>query len=219
MRTFAISDIHGNNELFRKALKKVGLKKRDRLILLGDLIDRGYDSKGVLDTVLLLIENGFQIDLLFGNHEKMFLDSFESTNNLNQWLLNGGDQTLSSFLTSSINKVPVEYINFIKTFKYSLEIDSFIFVHAALNMTVSNPFEDKQTILWERKPQKYFNNDWLKNRIIVHGHSPTSQNEIIDSIKNNEQIICIDNGSFLSKERFGSVCIFQLETRQIEFIK
>lgn len=219
MRTFAISDIHGNNELFRKALKQVGLKKTDRLILLGDLIDRGHESKEVLDTVLLLLENGFQIDLLFGNHEKMFLDSFESTNNLNQWLLNGGDKTLSSFLTSSIIKIPVKYIDFIKTFKYSLEIDNFIFVHAALNMTIANPYEDKQTILWERKPHKYLNKEWLKDRIVVHGHSPTSQNEIMDSIKNNEQIICIDNGSFQNKEKFGSVCIFQLETKNAKFIK
>ena len=101
MRTFVISDIHGNNELFRKSLKLVAFKKSDKLILLGDLIDRGIDSKGVLDTTLLLLETGLDVECLMGNHEKMLLDAFLNTNNLNQWLLNGGDKTLSSFLTSS----------------------------------------------------------------------------------------------------------------------
>ena len=104
MRTFVISDIHGNNELFRNSLKQVGFNQEDRLILLGDLIDRGVDSKGVLDTVMLLMDTGFNLDCLIGNHEKMFLDASLSTTNLNHWLRNGGDKTLASFLTISIEK-------------------------------------------------------------------------------------------------------------------
>lgn len=219
MRTFAISDIHGNNELFRRALKQVGLKKSDRLILLGDLIDRGQDSKEVLDTIFLLIENGFKLDMLFGNHEQMFLDAFENTNNLTHWLINGGDKTLISFLTSSISKIPLKYIDLIRSFKYSLEVDNFIFVHATLNMTIGNPFDDKQTILWERNPYKYFNPDWLNSRIIVHGHNPISQDGIIESISNNESLISIDNGTYQSKPKFGSLCIFQLENKNVRFIQ
>lgn len=218
MRTFVISDLHGNNELFRKALKQVGLKKNDRLILLGDMIDRGDDSKGVLDTIFLLKEHGFYIDLLFGNHEVMFLEALTDTNVLSQWLRNGGDKTLSSFLTSSIEKIPVKYIDLLRASKYYLEVEGFILVHAALNMILDNPFEDIHTILWERDPQKYLVPSFLGDRRLIHGHSPTIQEDIVRMIKY-EPIICIDNGSFLKRESYGSVCILELETMKVDFIQ
>ena len=219
MRTFVTSDIHGNNELFIKSLKQVGLKKEDRLILLGDLIDRGVDSKGVLDTVMLLIDTGFNVDCLIGNHEKMFLDASLSTTNLNHWLRNGGDKTLASFLTSSIEKIPENYFEFISSFKYHLESENFIFVHAALNMNINKPFTDIQTMLWERNPARYLNENWIGNRKLIHGHDPRSQGEILQAIENDEKIICIDNGIYFSKPNFGTLCILQLETLKVSFFR
>lgn len=219
MRTFVMSDIHGNNELFRKALKHVVFKKADKLIILGDLIDRGKDSKGVLDTVLLMIESGLNVECLMGNHERMFLDAKLNSDNLNQWLFNGGDKTLASFLTSSIEKIPQKYFEFINSFKYYKEIDNYILVHAALNMQIENPYSDLITLIWEREPIKYLNKEWLGNRKIIHGHSPKSQNIITKSIVENEQIICIDNGTFLKKDNYGSLCIFQLENLSPTFVK
>ena len=219
MRTFVISDIHGNNELFRKSLKEIEFKKTDKLILLGDLIDRGGDSKGVLDTIFLLIENGFDLECLMGNHEKLLLDAPLNTNNLTQWLLNGGDKTLSSFLTSSIEKIPSKYIKLINTFKYFIEYQSFILVHAALNMKIDNPFTDVNTILRERDPFKYLNLEWLGSRKLVHGHNPKDKNFIIQSIENNEKIICVDNGSYLNKENYGTLCVLQLENLKLNFVK
>lgn len=217
MRTFAISDIHGNNEAFRKALKFVKLKKTDNLILLGDFIDRGDDSKGVLDTILLLKENGFKIICLMGNHEDMLLKAFENKNYLNSWIKNGGDKTLLSFLTSSIEKIPQKYIDLIKSFVYFYELNNFIFVHAALNMLIDNPFSDLHTILWERDPYKYYDEKWLGNRILIHGHNPKEKDLIINDLKN--KILCIDNGSFLDKEGFGNICILELEKFNCNFIK
>ena len=219
MRTFAISDIHGNNVLFRKALKQIAFKKSDKLILVGDLIDRGQDSKGVLDTVLLMLESGLDVECLMGNHEKLFLDSILNTNILNQWLINGGDKTLSSFLTSSIEKIPRKYFDLIKSFKYYKEDEGFVLVHAALNMKIKNPFSDLEVLLWERDPFKYLDKTWLGNRKLIHGHNPQSQNTIIESIDNNEQIICIDNGAYLKKENYGSVCVLQLENLKQIFVK
>jgi serine/threonine protein phosphatase 1 len=218
-RTFLISDIHGNNELFRKSLKQIGLKKTDKLLLLGDLIDRGSDSKGVLDTIFLLLDNGFEVDCLIGNHEKMLLDAYLNTNNLNLWLVNGGDKTLSSFLTGSIEKIPKKYQDFIKSFKYFIETDGFIFVHAALNMNIENPYSDTDTMLWEREPLKHLNDGWLKNRKLIHGHHPKSQDAILKSILNNEKVIGIDNGTYLKKEGYGTLCVLELETLNVKFIK
>lgn len=219
MRTFVISDIHGNNVAFRKALKHVKLKKTDRLIILGDFIDRGEDSKGVLDTILLLKEHNFDLVCLKGNHEQMLLDAFDNVNNLNSWLKNGGEKTLLSFLTSSINKIPSKYIDLIKSFSYYYENENFIFVHASLNMTIENPFTDIETILWERESFKYYDESWIKNRILIHGHSPIAQNVIASSIENKNKIICIDNGSFLKREEYGSICILELENYKYNFIR
>lgn len=219
MRTFVITDIHGENELFRKALKEIGLKKTDKLILLGDLIDRGEDSKGILDTILLLKEHGFDISCLIGNHEQMFLDSFLSVDNLNLWLLNGGDKTLSSFLTSSIDKIPKKYIDLIKSFNYHYEYEDCIFVHAGLNMKIDNPFSDINTILWERSPSNFLNNNWLGQRRLIHGHNPKNIKDIQSSIKNNATIISIDNGVYMNKENFGTMCILELENYKVRFIQ
>lgn len=219
MRTFIISDIHGNNELFRKSLKQIGLKKTDKLLLLGDLIDRGPDSKGVLDTIILLLESGFNIECLIGNHEKMLLDASLNTNNLNLWVINGGDKTLSSFLTSSIEKIPLKYYELLNSFKYFLEMDNFIFVHAALNMKIENPYTDTETILWERDPFKYLNIEWLGNRKLIHGHNPKSQEFILKSIENDEKIICVDNGTYLNKKNYGTLCVLELENLKLNFFK
>lgn len=219
MRTFLVSDIHGNNELFRKALKQVAFKKTDKLIILGDLIDRGPDSKGVLDTILLLLDSGLNVECLMGNHEKLFLDAPLSIDNLNQWLINGGDKTLASFLVSSIEKIPQKYFDLVRSFHYYKEYDGFILVHAALNMKIEQPFSDLKALLWEREPIKYLDDVWLNGRKLIHGHTPQSQSSILESIEQSNPIICIDNGTFLKKENYGAICILHLEKLKPEFVK
>jgi serine/threonine protein phosphatase 1 len=219
MRIFVITDIHGKNELFRKSLKEIGLKKTDKLILLGDIIDRGEDSKGILDTIILLKEHKFDIICLMGNHEQMLLDAHLSVNNLNLWLLNGGDKTLSSFLTSSLDKIPKKYIDLIKSFKYYYEYERFIFVHAALNMKIDNPFSDIKTILWERNPLNFLDKDWLGDRKLIHGHNPIEKEKIEYSITNKESIISIDNGVYMNKHNHGNMCILELEGLKLKFVQ
>lgn len=219
MRIFVITDLHGKNELFRKSLKEIGLKKTDKLILLGDIIDRGEDSKGLLDTIILLKEHSFDVTCLMGNHEQMLLDAHLNVNNLNLWLLNGGDKTLSSFLTSSLDKIPKKYIDFIKSFKYYYEFEQFIFVHAALNMLIDNPFSDIKTILWERNPLDFLDMNWLGDRKLIHGHNPIEKEKIQDSITNNESIISIDNGVYMNKNNHGAMCILELKELKLKFVQ
>jgi serine/threonine protein phosphatase 1 len=85
----------------------------------------------------------------------MLLDAYWNTNNLNRWLLNGGNKTRSSFLDTFHWKIPKKYFDLIKSFKYFIETDAVIFVHAALNMIIENPYSDIETMLWEREPYKY----------------------------------------------------------------
>jgi len=77
MRKIAISDIHGCNDTFQRLLEKLALVSGDELYLLGDYIDRGADSKGVLDTIFLLQQQGLSVQCLKGNHEQMILDAVD----------------------------------------------------------------------------------------------------------------------------------------------
>lgn len=217
MRTFVISDIHGNNAAFKKALKEINLTKNDRLIVLGDLIDRGDDSKGVLDTIFSLIESGIDITCLMGNHERMMLDAGFSSKTLNQWLANGGTKTLLSFQANSINDIPAKYFELIRSFLYFLETENFVYVHAAVNMKIANPSLDVYTLLWERNPFRFFNEKWLGKRKVIYGHTPHARMEIIHTTNNNEQFICIDNGSFAQIPGYGSICVLQQEPLEVYF--
>lgn len=220
MSIYAISDIHGCNDAFRFALKKIKLKKTDTLILLGDLIDRGFDSKGVLDTVLLLIKNNFNVICLRGNHEQMFLDSFNDYNSKINWIKNGGNATLSSFYTSNLENIPSVYVDFIKTFKFYYEYENYIFVHAGLNFDNNNPFEDINSMIWMRDVKKYEGSNLLNNKFIIHGHNPTVKLNLINQISTYNHIICIDNGSFIkNNEEYGSICVFDVLNYKLIFSK
>src|SRR5664279_6369907 len=97
-RLFAISDIHGCYKPFYELIvNTIRLTKSDHLILLGDFIDRGEQSKEVIDFILQLKNDGFNITSLTGNHEVMLVDSYHETNALPLWLMNNGMSTLESF--------------------------------------------------------------------------------------------------------------------------
>ncbi|HLF63763.1 MAG TPA: metallophosphoesterase, partial [Saprospiraceae bacterium] len=94
-RVFAVGDIHGCHQTFRKLLlDEIRIKKSDRIYCLGDYVDRGPDSKGVVDFILELRRSGYHIHTLRGNHEQLMMTSIESTENFELWELNGGSATL-----------------------------------------------------------------------------------------------------------------------------
>lgn len=216
MRVFAISDIHGHNRDFQNLLKEISFKKNDILFILGDLIDRGNESKEVLDTIFLLIENGYDVRCLMGNHEQMLLDAIDNFDLRMLWIKNGGDQTLGSFLTSELNRIPEKYIDFIKKLPYHIDFDKFIFVHAGIDMTIDDPYSDLNSLLWLRNWESKYNLKWLNNRIVVHGHTPMkfSQLSSIDNIQNN--VISIDNGVYLKGQKeFGRLCAINLTNMEL----
>jgi serine/threonine protein phosphatase 1 len=216
-RSFAIADIHGCTLTFQSLVEKViGLTKSDKLYLLGDYIDRGNDSKGVLDYIIKLSESGFQVHALKGNHEEMLIRAYESKANLDLWLLNGGEKTLKSFNASTIDEIPPGYIHFIKSLPYYYMTDHFIMVHAGLNFGINNPMEDLESILWRRN----FEVDLAKTngRGVIHGHTPVSllqiQKSIIDFDK--KHTINLDNGCVYGLSDFyGHLCALQLDNLKI----
>lgn len=197
MRKIAISDIHGCLETFRYLVEeKIQLKPKDHLFLLGDYIDRGPDSKGVIDYIFNLKRAGYQLTCLLGNHEEMLLRSFTDSLMLDIWENNGGMETMKSFGVSNAGQIPDRYMTFFKELKVYHEEDNYIMVHAGLNMESVTPFEDRETILWSRKWNQFINHDWLDGRYIIHGHTPHEKSEIKTLWKSLavKQYICIDGG-------------------------
>ena len=102
-RVFVIGDIHGCCKTFRKLiLDKINIKKTDKIYCLGDYIDRGPDSKGVIDFIINMRKKGYMIHTLRGNHEQLLLDSENDEKSFEHWTKNGGDKALSSFKIDSI---------------------------------------------------------------------------------------------------------------------
>ena len=196
MRQFAISDIHGCARTFRALVQQLELTTIDELYLLGDYIDRGPDSKGVLDYIFQLQQLGIEITCLRGNHEQLMIEASENTYNLNNWLANGGDVTLRSFAVSSTQEIPYAYRKFIQELPYYYELDDYILVHAGLNFELPDPLEGMHSMLWIKNWYDDIDMNWLDGQIIVHGHQPRVRDELEAQLVNLAQlpVIAIDNG-------------------------
>ena len=110
MRRFAITDIHGCAQTFKALLNRISFSKDDVLYLLGDYIDRGPDSRGVIDHIWKLQKEGYQVHCLRGNHEQMLLDEVASKN---VWY-KGEHATLQSFNANSNKDIPKAYIEWME---------------------------------------------------------------------------------------------------------
>ena len=114
MSKYVMTDIHGCLKTFKQLIEKIGFSKSDRLYLLGDLIDRGPDSKGVIDYVWQLQNEGYKIECIEGNHEQMMVNAYQSMDWQRNWFFNGGWSTVESFQVNTPKDIPNEYFNFIK---------------------------------------------------------------------------------------------------------
>ena len=118
-RVFAIGDIHGCSKTFKKLLlEKIQIRKSDKIYCIGDYVDRGRDSKGVIDFIIELRKKGYHIHTLRGNHEQMMLDAPISKIKMQHWLKNGGYATLKSFHIESLKEIAPKYLSFLKKKKF-----------------------------------------------------------------------------------------------------
>jgi serine/threonine protein phosphatase 1 len=189
-RTFAIGDIHGCSKTFRKLLLDgIRIQKTDEVYCVGDYIDRGPDSKGVIDLILDLRYDGYAIHTLRGNHEQILLDTLSDKSHLDNWIKNGAIATLNNFGISSIDKFAPGYIDFFNQTAYFLETPQYVFVHAGLNFNYPDPFYDKVAMLWTR--DETVDKTKLKGKIIIHGHTPKPYDVIMNQL-NQPGIASID---------------------------
>jgi serine/threonine protein phosphatase 1 len=209
-RAYALGDIHGRADLFAALIAGVDADDAARgsadttVILLGDLVDRGPDSAGVI-----ALARDWQarrpVRILMGNHEEMFLEALEDAEVLRHFLRYGGRETLLSYPidpeaytradlaeTQALARaaIPAEDLEFIRTFEDSITLGDYLFVHAGVRPGV--PLEDQRTgdLRWIR--ETFLNHKDSFGPVVVHGHTIYAEPEV----RTNR--IGVDTGAYAS---------------------
>jgi len=191
MRTLAIGDIHGCNTALRELLRQVQPVRDDRIIFLGDYIDRGPESRQVIDSLLALKGTSSPV-FLRGNHEVMILDSREDILKSNNWQSYGGLETAFSYGSKLGNDwegaIPDSHWEFFEQTSRYFETERHIFVHACLDPELDLADQPDWLLFWEFfdriQPHK-------SGKRVICGHSAQHNGQIKDL----GFAACIDTGA------------------------
>ncbi|MEQ9408219.1 MAG: metallophosphoesterase family protein [Fuerstiella sp.] len=183
-RILAIGDIHGCDVALMTLLDGVGLTPEDTVVVLGDLIDRGPNSKGVIDRLMLLSQEVNFIGIC-GNHDDLLLQSLERGSPRLMWIGSGARATLDSY-GGKLSDIPQDHIEFMKSLRDYWQTETHIFVHA--NVQPDVPLEEQSTV-WLRWDK--FTGDEVRHcsgKTVICGH--TSQSSGRPAVC--DGFICID---------------------------
>jgi calcineurin-like phosphoesterase family protein len=190
-RVYAVGDVHGRLDLLDRLLDIIdrdALKARDQTavrVFLGDYIDRGPDSAGVIARLIELQHRDPNAIFLRGNHEQMLLDFMNDPNCYQAWSRLGGEQTLLSydvapplFEEESILEdvhgaftlaLPEQHLRFIGSTKYMHVEGDYLLVHAGIRPDARFNEQDPQDLMWIR--EEFLSSSVKFEKVIVHGHS------------------------------------------------
>ncbi|MCZ8326135.1 MAG: metallophosphoesterase family protein [Sphingomonadaceae bacterium] len=209
-RAYAVGDIHGRADLFAALIAAIDADDAARgpaattVILLGDLIDRGPDSAGVI-RLAREWQARRPVRILTGNHEEMFLDALEKPEVMRHFLRFGGRETLLSYpidpleytraeldevITLARRAIPPEDIAFVRSFEDQVLLGDYLFVHAGIRPGVPLDDQRQSDLRWIREP--FLDHPESFGPVVIHGHTITEQAEI----RTNR--IGIDTGAYRS---------------------
>ena len=189
MKTFVIGDVHGRRQQLQSLLEMLPRDEAsDRLVFLGDLIDRGPDAPGCVDDVRSLVRNNpEQVICLRGNHEQMLLDFIAGTSNI--WItpVTGGERTFEQYVNKPliVNReqdledarqtielmMPPEHLEFLSERPFYHEDNFALYVHAGLDQGKHPSETSPQLLLWARDMDFYKN---YRGKPCLFGHTPTA---------------------------------------------
>jgi len=209
-RVYCIGDIHGCLDLLQMLHEKIiahaknytGTKK---LVYVGDYIDRGLDSKGVIDLLLDKPLKGFEIIYLRGNHEQSLLEFLDDPVRTRNWLTYGGLDTLVSYgvrmaklptndtemysLCDQLDeRIPTSHLKFMTNTQFHFTEGNYFFTHAGIKPGVSLQNQKNSDLLWIR--DKFISSILHHEKIVVHGHTVVKE---VESLPNR---ISIDTGAY-----------------------
>ena len=226
---YAIADIHGGSRTFAALLDKIALRHCDQLYLLGDYVDRGPDSLGVLEAICRLKDAGYDIKPIRGNHDDMLLRTLRgdhdwfSTHYFDEWGKLAFHQLWGSISEAELQKLvksadenifPPNYLNLLQSMPYLIVEDDYIFVHAGLNMSTPDPVTDTDysDMIWLRC--RNVDRSKIGGRQLVTGHIAQTLHLIRRSLETG--CIRLDNGAYINDEPgMGNLVALNLDTKRL----
>lgn len=209
LRLYAIGDVHGRADLLDACLAGIEADaarhpdRRARIVFLGDLIDRGPDSRAVLDRVLALRAQDRAV-ALSGNHEAMLLDAMDEPAALAPWSRNGGVETLRSYgisvpgrldgaaaaeLVAAMREaIPEAHRRVLRELGTTWRCGDYLLVHAGIRPGIPAEAQDRHDLLWIREP--FLGSRADHGAVVVHGHTP------VPAIDVRPNRINIDTGAY-----------------------
>jgi len=179
-RLFALGDIHGCSKALGTLLAAIDPRPEDTLVVLGDVIDYGPDTKGAIQQ-LIDLSGRCRLILLVGNHEEMLFRAKESPSELPYWLYSGGEDTLKCYPGRGENElIDPDHFGFLKSqCRDFYETEDFIFVHANYFPNLPMCQQSGRTLRWEflepgRMAPHY------SGKTVIAGHTPQTSGEILD---------------------------------------
>ncbi len=207
-RYYVVGDIHGRLDLFEALIGAIEADDTcsgtadTTVVLLGDLVDRGAQSAGVLQRAREW-QGQRRVRILIGNHEEMFLECFQDKEVLRHFLKHGGRETILSFgvAQSEYNQltvdelferlpdlIPMEMRDYVSGFEELIVAGDYVFVHAGIDPRVPLEEQKRSDLLWIR--DRFLRYEGALEKIVVHGHT------IFDNVMDNGRRIGIDTGAF-----------------------
>lgn len=211
-RVYAIGDIHGNLDLLSDLIRKIDADSaarspaRTTIIFLGDLVDRGPDSAGVIEAAMGLAQNGDgpTVRFLKGNHEEVFQRAASGDERaLRHFIRMGGRETILSYPISEpdydeltieelaqrlLTLVPRAHVDFVTDFENCIVIGDYAFVHAGIKPGVPVAQQKTGDLRWIR--EGFINDNSPHDKMIVHGHT------IFDEVDMQPNRIGVDTGAY-----------------------
>jgi serine/threonine protein phosphatase 1 len=223
MSRLVISDIHGCPKTLKALIDKIGISKADDIYFLGDYIDKGTDSAGVIDFVMDLQNNGYQVHTLRGNHEENLLQAYADYEpKMFQKFVERINK--SANLLDENGKVIEKYLHFMQKLPYYIELENVWLVHAGFNTKIDDMFSDTISMVEARRFE--YDSEKLKGKKVIHGHEVFYFKDIEKALKENSNIIPLDNGCVYNKphkvydyEQVGNLCCLNIDTFELIFQK
>ncbi len=179
-RILAIGDIHGCSTAHRALIEAIDPRADDLIVPLGDFIDCGPDSRGVIEQLIALSSRCRVVPLL-GNHEEMLLSALESQSERRYWLNLGGWETLRSYTAhgSDLSAIPAEHVAYIRRCRNYFETDTHIFIHANYEPELPLDRHEGGKLRWEHLDVPCLRPHFSGKTVVV-GHTPQPDGEVLD---------------------------------------
>lgn len=197
LRIYAIGDVHGYADLLRAMHRRIDEDLRFRpakdwrIVHVGDYVDRGPDSKGVLDFLIGRMAQDARIIALRGNHDQGMLDFLDAPDASSMFATNGGPETIRSYGVSLstasdaafresarrfVQSLPSMHRRFLEQRPYSVSFGDFFFCHAGIKPTVPLEAQTPDNLMWIRR--EFLAYEGLHPKVIVHGHTPQEEADL-----------------------------------------